>query len=1231
MSNSEQHVPAGEAPRHPSELLEVVDADNRVIGQEERQRIHDERLPHRSAHIGVLDRRGRLYIQKRAAGKAVLPGWWDTSAAGHVSPGESYPDAAGRELGEELGLNLPLRPLYVVAATPETGIEFAAVFLAVTRREPKPDPREIERGDWVDLPELARRLAEPGDERYTANLADLVRTLILRPEVLPASAQALLQEAEERAMEAPLVEGTETPSEYTPLENMERQRFVPFQGLPRHRPSEAALLEEAERGPLPGAERLAERALRVALLAAVALAILAYPLAFSAEVLEGLINRFGPGSPGADTWLGWFLYTQLYPFIASALEPLLLKETIVMLVVCAALPVLCLLLLIRPGRPLASIPWVWILGGYTAYAALTVVTVLPTPSLLAGIYTLTRLAMGGMLVVMAAMAFRSEAQLRRLLLWTGLVLGIMGACALLQHVGWETILPRFPEVRNRMASTIGHNNGVAGALVFAWFPALSVFFAARGTRSRLLAASGLVLLGFLFLALQTRGIWAVLAVLTPPYLYMACRAIGWRPKLQHALIATLLLLAGVLVLSLDVPGNPFSGAVPLTQRLSDLSPDKLRTTTQRRILKTALAYMPEETQRYMMGVGLGGFFYIYPEMQARYWAKSQGEADVLLTQLRTAQAHSDVLQLFIDTGFLGLAFFLVGLFLLARHMEATYRAAPNPRLKLLLLAYFFPVLGTIIHGMGDFPFRVASTATLFCVFLGVVLAAPATVAPALVALPRRSGLQRLLARGRVGGAVRFALLLGCLLLYVPLVPFAAQNQAYLVSAMFRRFATGFLDRYQADPSLRNSPGGAGVLNQARADLQSATRLFPADPETPRARAQLRLVEAANSLQSWKRLREQNGPPAELELWRSQTERAASSALLDLETAAANGLRYHVTVHMQAEAHRILADVATENTQSHRMQYVLLLREAVRLNPAYPLALVALLDFFRVHAPNETEERTFYRQQLKRFNPEIYAEQYQRRYEDALYAKRFAEAMAFMRVLREDDPDNPQWPYYEAGISAQMGDIAQARVLLAEAQRRFPSFPARDDASLLVESKARQWEMVYRIGTRMLAEKKPDEILDPAYVRAWVLLTAEMVAPEDAPKLQADFDKSIQEETEEGSLLLERAGEILYMDLKQPERAEALLKRRLTRGGIIRPYVYVALAEMAYARQDFKAVAVYAEEAAYRNPDDPLLRRLMAELGRLQPELTAEIRQRIEVRRDRFDEYVRREQLKERFK
>lgn len=87
------------------ELVERVDDRNHVIEVVTRSRMRRENLRHRSAAVVVLSADGcRLLVHRRSASKDLRPGWWDVCAGGVLGVGESYHDAARRELAEELGV-----------------------------------------------------------------------------------------------------------------------------------------------------------------------------------------------------------------------------------------------------------------------------------------------------------------------------------------------------------------------------------------------------------------------------------------------------------------------------------------------------------------------------------------------------------------------------------------------------------------------------------------------------------------------------------------------------------------------------------------------------------------------------------------------------------------------------------------------------------------------------------------------------------------------------------------------------------------------------------------------------------------------------------------------------------------------------------------------------------------------------------------------------------------------
>ncbi len=85
--------------------MDIVDDDDTVIATVTRSEMRAGRLQHRSVGIAVMSTDGRLLIHRRSEAKDIWPGLWDIAAGGVVASGESYEDAAHRELAEELGID----------------------------------------------------------------------------------------------------------------------------------------------------------------------------------------------------------------------------------------------------------------------------------------------------------------------------------------------------------------------------------------------------------------------------------------------------------------------------------------------------------------------------------------------------------------------------------------------------------------------------------------------------------------------------------------------------------------------------------------------------------------------------------------------------------------------------------------------------------------------------------------------------------------------------------------------------------------------------------------------------------------------------------------------------------------------------------------------------------------------------------------------------------------------
>lgn len=88
----------------PVESVVVVDDHNFVLGSVPRGQMREEALCHRATYIFVFNSKGQLYVQERTLNKDIYPGYFDPATGGVVTEGESYDQAAERELAEELGV-----------------------------------------------------------------------------------------------------------------------------------------------------------------------------------------------------------------------------------------------------------------------------------------------------------------------------------------------------------------------------------------------------------------------------------------------------------------------------------------------------------------------------------------------------------------------------------------------------------------------------------------------------------------------------------------------------------------------------------------------------------------------------------------------------------------------------------------------------------------------------------------------------------------------------------------------------------------------------------------------------------------------------------------------------------------------------------------------------------------------------------------------------------------------
>lgn len=161
--------PQADGPREECrEMFPIVEINGTVTGQASRTYCHSgTKVLHPVIHLHIIDRNGRLYLQKRSMKKDIQPGKWDTAVGGHVNYGESLAEALFREASEELG-QFDFNPVYIDSYMFESGIEkeLVTIFAAVGNYDLKPDGDELEDGRFWEMEEIEENL---GKSLFTPN------------------------------------------------------------------------------------------------------------------------------------------------------------------------------------------------------------------------------------------------------------------------------------------------------------------------------------------------------------------------------------------------------------------------------------------------------------------------------------------------------------------------------------------------------------------------------------------------------------------------------------------------------------------------------------------------------------------------------------------------------------------------------------------------------------------------------------------------------------------------------------------------------------------------------------------------------------------------------------------------------------------------------------------------------------------------------------------------------
>lgn len=164
-------------------LITIVDELDQPIGTAYSREARLRGQWHRVVRVIVEDANGRLLLQLRASKLSVFPDCWDTAASGQVDAGETYTEAAARELREEVGIEATPHEIGYYRSEYQTesqyGLQTLRRFNRVYRaRVPRGIATSLQAGEvaetkWCTLEEVRQLLREQPD-RVTDGLSYVI-------------------------------------------------------------------------------------------------------------------------------------------------------------------------------------------------------------------------------------------------------------------------------------------------------------------------------------------------------------------------------------------------------------------------------------------------------------------------------------------------------------------------------------------------------------------------------------------------------------------------------------------------------------------------------------------------------------------------------------------------------------------------------------------------------------------------------------------------------------------------------------------------------------------------------------------------------------------------------------------------------------------------------------------------------------------------------------------------
>jgi isopentenyldiphosphate isomerase len=147
-----------------SEMVHIVDENDKVIDTVSRKEMREKNLRHRSTFILVFNSKEEILITKRTTSKDAYPGLYELTRGGTVESHETWEENALKELDEEIGARkVPVNFLFTFNYEDEIQSCVGMVYKCIYDGKITTQVEEVESFMFLTLQECEEMIKNEGD------------------------------------------------------------------------------------------------------------------------------------------------------------------------------------------------------------------------------------------------------------------------------------------------------------------------------------------------------------------------------------------------------------------------------------------------------------------------------------------------------------------------------------------------------------------------------------------------------------------------------------------------------------------------------------------------------------------------------------------------------------------------------------------------------------------------------------------------------------------------------------------------------------------------------------------------------------------------------------------------------------------------------------------------------------------------------------------------------------